>query len=187
VLLDSGANAVIEQRFQNVEIRKKKIVAGYDKKKDAVQRTRDAKIQKLEAQLSTFKEDKRLAREGYVRSAIDQRIQSLTVQLAHLPEHAELQQLQADCERDCALLDEGLFEEDEKNTSEEESSEFSSDDESPEAARWRERLRRRYGCFSLYYIIYMIAFIAAHDFGHVFSLSNSTLVMRRSATETNCA
>jgi len=108
-----------------------------------VQKVRDRKIQQIESQLETLKEDRRLAKEGYVRNAVEQRIQSLTVQLAHLPETTELQQLQKDCERDCSLLDEGLFDSDSVNTSEVDSSEFSSDNDSPEAARWRERLQRR--------------------------------------------
>lgn len=143
VLLDSGANVVIEKRFQGVENKKKKVVARYDQKKLKVQKVRDRKIQQIESQLETLKEDRRLAKEGYVRNAVEQRIQSLTVQLAHLPETTELQQLQNDCERDCSLLDEGLFDSDSVNTSEVDSSEFSSENDSPEAAKWRERLQRR--------------------------------------------
>lgn len=143
VLLESGANAVVEGRYKDVEYRKKQVVLKYDKKKEKIQKVRDQKIQQLEKSLDLLKEDRRLAKEGYVRSAVEQRIQNLTVKLANLPETSELQQLQDDCERDCAALDEGLYESDSVNTSEVDSSDFSTDDESPEARRWRERLRKR--------------------------------------------
>jgi hypothetical protein len=150
VLLEGGANSVVEQRYTDLENKKHQVVLKYDRKIATLQRSRDKKTQQLEAHLERLKEDRRAAQEGYVRNAVEQRIQSLTVQLANLPETAQLQQLQADCERDCAMLDEGLYDSDSVNTSEVDSSEFSSEDDSPEAQRWREKLRRRYDLIRLF-------------------------------------
>jgi hypothetical protein len=144
VLVEGGANAVVEKRYQELEKQKRRIVQKYDRQKERVQKVRDQKIAQLEASLEQLKEDKRVAKEGYVRNAVEQRIQALTVKLAHLPETAQLLQIQEDCERDCALLDEGLYDSDSVNTSEVDSSDFSTDDESPEAQRWKEKLERRY-------------------------------------------
>ena len=133
---------------------------------------RDRKIKQIETQLEQLKEDKRLAKEGYVRSAVEQRIQNLTVQLAHLPETSEIQQLQNDCERECTELDEGLFDSDSVNTSEVDSSDFSSENESPEAVRWRARLERRYVYFLFWLsvvhcnVMCQYAFVV-HSFGCV--------------------
>lgn len=143
VLLEGGANSIVEKRYRNLESKKKQLVLKYDKKKERVQRVRDQKMQQLEAELERYKEDKRQASEGYVRSAVEQRIQSLTVKLANLPETAELQQIQEECEREVARLEGGFYDSDSVNTSEVDSSDFSSEDESPAAQRWREKLARR--------------------------------------------
>lgn len=92
-----------------------------------------------------------------MRSAVEQRIQNLTVQLAHLPETSEIQQLQNDCERECTELDDGLFDSDSVNTSEVDSSDFSSENESPEAVRWRARLERRYALFMYWLFLLYVA------------------------------
>lgn len=149
VLIEGGANKVIEKRYAEVENQKRKIVIKYDRKKERIQKVRDQKIEQLESALNQLKEDKRQAREGYVRTAVEQRIQNLTVKLANLPETLELKQIQEDCERDCALLDEGLYDSDSVNTSEVDSSDFSTDDDSPEANKWREKLQRRCVGFNL--------------------------------------
>ncbi|KAJ1439312.1 hypothetical protein B484DRAFT_415932 [Ochromonadaceae sp. CCMP2298] len=143
VLQEGGVDAVVQGKYAGLERQKKKIIAKFDYKIDRVQKERDRKLGQLEASLEQLKADKQKAREGYVQNALDQRISALTVQLANLPETIQLKQLQTDCERDCLLLDEGLYDSDSVNTSEEDSSEFSSEDESPEAERWRVRLSRR--------------------------------------------
>jgi hypothetical protein len=142
-LLESGANKVVEKRHQDVEAQKRAVIAKFDKKKYKIQKVRDNKLQQIQASLDQLKADKQISQEGYVRNALEQRIQALTVRQANLPETTQLQQLQIECERSCAMLDGGMYEDDSVNTSEEDSSEFSTDDDSPEAQRWRQRIKRR--------------------------------------------
>jgi hypothetical protein len=75
----------------------------------------------MEATMVQMKADKEKARAGYVQSALDQRIKKLAAKSANLPETTELKHLQSSCERDCMLLDEGLYDSDSQNTSDEDS------------------------------------------------------------------
>ena len=71
-----------------------------------------------------------------------------------MPENLQLQDLQAELEKKCQLLEEDMYEDDDsENTSDVDSSEFSSTDESPEADRWRRKLQRRL-------VIWLVGYLA---------------------------
>ena len=142
-LVEAGAVKTVERRHAKAEEMKRTIIARFDAKKRKVAKVRDEKLRKMQTELEKLKLDRSRAREGYVRSAIDQRVQTLTVQLAHIPENSVLDELQQECAAECADVEAGLYESDSQNTSELDSSEYSSEDESPEANRWRRRLLRR--------------------------------------------
>ena len=241
-MIDNGVEDVIMRRQGATDSKKAALIRKYDGLKAKVQRVRDNKFSKLQAELTKLKEDKHLVKDGYLKSvidhhhhhqyhhqyhhhhhhtqqyhhhhhkfiifiiiilitviiiiiivlilinitiiirylksAIDHRIQALTVELATLPENIQLQvlyhnnshtlslvctqqclynhhhhphhhhhhpqDLQTELEHKCKQLDEGMYEgDDSENTSDVDSSEFSSADESPEADRWRRKLQRR--------------------------------------------
>jgi len=143
VMIDNGVEEVIMRRQGAIDSKKAALIQKYDALKAKVQKVRDSKFSTLQGELSKLKEDKHLVKDGYLKSAIDHRIQALTVELASLPENIQLQDLQAELERKCQLLEDGMYESDSENTSDVDSSEFSSTDESPEAERWRRKLQRR--------------------------------------------
>jgi hypothetical protein len=225
-MIDNGVEDVIMRRQKATGSKKEALILKYDGLKAKVQRVRDNKISKLQAELTKLKEDKHLVKDGYLKSlivqyhhhhntqqchhhhhnfiifiiilitiiiiivlilinitiivrylksAIDHRIQALTVELATLPENIQLQvlyhnnshiialictqqrvynhhhhhhhhsqDLHAELEQKCKNLDDGMYEgDDSENTSDVDSSEFSSTDESPEADRWKRKLQRR--------------------------------------------
>eukprot|EP01034_Spumella_vulgaris_P027251 gene27251-33943_t len=137
MLMDLGATHAVTGRQKNVEKKKKKIISRFDAKKARVQKARDGKIGTLQTELNKFKEDRKVVKEG---------INDLTTRMANLPETIELNMLQEECERECQMAEDALFDndsDDSMNPSEAaDSDQYSSEDSSAEAQRFRYRLKR---------------------------------------------
>lgn len=144
VLIEKGTSSVVQKRLERVEDKKLEIIKKFDARKGKIQRVRDDKVSKLEIEINKLKESKAIAKEGYMKGAIERRIHDLTVRLASLPETQQLNDLQIECEDECERVEVALYEDDDSvATSELDSSEYSTDDESDEALRYRRMLQRR--------------------------------------------
>lgn len=148
LLLEGNADKIVQQRLTKLEGEKQRIIASYDKRIAVLAKSRDAKANIIQSELDELKENRKLARQGYMRDSLENRIQQLTFQLAHLPENIEIRNLQAQCETDCAAAEERIYnsssseeEEDEENQYSD-SSLYSSDDHTEEAEKWRKRRSR---------------------------------------------
>eukprot|EP01038_Epipyxis_sp_PR26KG_P009415 gene9415-12681_t len=139
LLMEDGANFVVEKRIAKAEAKKKEVIVKYDKRINKIQIIRDKKLDKMQIELEKLKQDKLVAKQGYLKNAIEQRISDLTIRMANLAETFQMKQLQIQCEEECEEIDEALYSDNSVNTSEEESDVYSSDDESPEAMKWRTR------------------------------------------------
>lgn len=126
----------------------------YNKQIAKIQKIRDAKVSALQTEADRMSKDLKQAGEGYMRAVLSKRIQENTRTLATLVETAQIQQLQLQCEYECEKLDAQMMIEGESSDSDidkiigfdvemeearEDEENFDSDDESPEAAKWRKR------------------------------------------------
>ena len=142
-------------RRQNInERRKQNIIKKYNKQIAKIQKIRDAKVSALQTEADRLNKDLKQAGEGYMRAVLNKRIQENTRTLATLVETAQIQQLQLQCEYECEKLDAQMMIEGESSDSDidkiigfdvemeearEDNETFDSDDESPEAVKWRKR------------------------------------------------
>ena len=150
MLLDTGANKIVERRLADNERRKQKVIKRYDAKKAKIQYVLDGKMKKLNEELNKKKDIRKAQKPGYMRDILDQQITELTVKMAHLPEVIQLESLQAECEVECEKIEDEMYDisssdsEDEESDSEDDDSDaYSEDDSSSEAERWRRRRRRK--------------------------------------------
>lgn len=119
-----------------------------------MRKKRNAKVEVLQAEAERLQKDFKQANEGYMKTVLRTRIAENTKTLASLVETAQIQQLQLQCEYECEKLDAEMMREGESSDSdldniigfdvdkEEEKEDleaFDSDDDSPEAVKWRRR------------------------------------------------
>ena len=142
-------------RRQNInERRKQNIVKKYNKQIGKIQKIRDAKVSALQTEADRLNKDLKQAGEGYMRTVLTTRVKENTRSLANLVETAQIQQLQLQCEYECEKLDAQLVIEGESSDSDvdkiigfdveleearEDKEQYDSDDDSPEAVKWRKR------------------------------------------------
>jgi hypothetical protein len=150
MMLEGGAGKVVEKRILAAEKKKQKIIKKFNKKIMKVQRVRDEKMKGIQGELNQLKENRKLAREGYLRDGIEFKINDLTQKLAQMPEQVELDHLHDQCAQECERIDDALYgssssenDEDIHHTSDDDPNAYSEDDSSDEAKRWRKRKERR--------------------------------------------
>jgi hypothetical protein len=150
MLLDTGANKVVERRLADNERRKQVIIKRYDAKKAKIQKVLDEKLKILNDELNKKKEIRKAQKPGYMRDILDQQITEITMKMAQLPEVIQLEAYQAECEVACEKIEDELYdisssesEDEESDSEDEESDAYSEDDSSSEAERWRRRRRRK--------------------------------------------
>lgn len=158
LMFDRGADTAVKWRKDIAERRKQGIIRKFNRRKVRVERKRDKKAVGLQAQLAVLKDQEKAARDGYMKEKIKENIDVITRTLASLPEQQELDRLQGECEEECNDVEEEMYEEAEDshddgsddsdgagNSGEDGTVSMpSSDDDSPEADRKREKLRRKH-------------------------------------------
>lgn len=138
---DTAATETVAWRKKAADAKKLGIIRKFDRRKARVMRAREKKAVVINAQLTTAKEQFRVAREGYMKKTVSMQIDALTKQLAQLPENVELVRLQSYCEKECAEVDDELL--GDNSTTEESSSESSCTNSEDEDEETRERRATR--------------------------------------------
>ena len=130
----------------------------YKKLIDKLQKVREVKVTHLQDELARLQKDCKDAKQGYMKTVLNKRIAENTQRLANLVETAQLQQLQLQCEYECEKVEASILQDSgssddysdgnnplnmENEEDIEDSSEFDSDDDSPEALKWRRRRELR--------------------------------------------
>jgi Leucine-rich repeat (LRR) protein len=86
MVIDQRASVEVQKRHQRAEQRKQEIVARYAKKRAKLESIRDKKVRVMQDELAKYKLDLKKAKEGYMKTAIEERIDALVQQIAKLPE-----------------------------------------------------------------------------------------------------
>ena len=108
-LLERGAGKALKWRDVVAERKKRSIVKKYDKLISKIQKRRDKKLSSWNKDLAILNEKMKTAREGYMKVVTDARITDLTEKIANIEENLQIRNLQEECEQQCKLVEEEIF------------------------------------------------------------------------------
>jgi len=144
VLNAMGGEAQQQWRSKALEMKKRAIVAHYDRKIAHVDKVRVTKAAVYQEELDNVREEWKKAKEGYMKTTLETQMQELIAQLANMDENIHLARLNTECERKCKDAMDQLYDADSTDSSDSDASLPDSEDESEFAMLRRERYVRRY-------------------------------------------
>ncbi len=139
-----GGEAQQVWREKAVERKQAYIIAHYDRKKDHVEKVRDEKAAVYQEELDTVKDEWKKAKEGYMKTTLEEQMQELMKTLANMDENVHLERLTLECERKCKDVIDVVYDAESSDSSDSDISLPDSEDESELAQLRRERYVRRH-------------------------------------------
>lgn len=109
LLLERGAGKALKWRDVAAERKKRSIVKKYDKLILRIQKKRDKKLAIWNKDLAELNEKVKTAREGYMKIVTDAKITDLTTKIADIEENVQIRNLQVECEEQCKLVEQDIF------------------------------------------------------------------------------
>jgi hypothetical protein len=145
VALDAlGGKTADKWRKKAADKHKSMIIAYYERKKAKVAQIRDQKAAEWNAELERARGELKNAREGYMKNTLQEQVTTLTKAISSMPENNVIKKLSRECERKCQDVDDEWADADSTDSSDSDAEMPSSDDESPNAERRRQRYIRRH-------------------------------------------
>lgn len=143
MLTDVGVDRAVTWRTKLAEKRKEYTKKKFERRKRNMLIVIERKTKKLQNELGRVRKDADGLDEGYTKNTLRARIELLEQQLEFSAEHDEIIKLEAKCSAAVKKIDEELFFEEDDSDVDSYISPPSSDDESSEAERIRQKILRR--------------------------------------------